>query len=208
MTYTDLQADIAGWMNRTDLTAQIPGFIRIAESRMQLDVRSWQMIAPVSVFVQAAGAASIPVPDDWLEWDALYIDRGRLEYVTPDVMQQFIREGSTANIQKYSMVGNQLYVGGPPRADEAPVSVHATYYAKIPALADAALSNWLLDTYPALYLYASLVSACTYVGDDQGSAGYSALYAALLTDINSNATKATVSGGTWRKRSGMYGGLR
>src|SRR5579884_2793693 len=34
-TYTNLQTAIANWLNRSDLTAQIPDFITIAEAQMQ-----------------------------------------------------------------------------------------------------------------------------------------------------------------------------
>ncbi len=41
-TYTELQAAIASWLNRGDLTAQIPDFIALAEADInaQFDIRS------------------------------------------------------------------------------------------------------------------------------------------------------------------------
>ena len=32
--YSDLQSAVAGWLNRTDLTSQIPDFIALAESKL------------------------------------------------------------------------------------------------------------------------------------------------------------------------------
>ena len=202
MTTATLQADIAAWMNRTDLTTQIPGFIRIAESRIALDVRSWQMIVALTLTQPADGVtSSIPVPLDWLEWDALWISGRPLDYVQPEVMAQFIRAGNTASIAKYTMVGGKLIVGATIPTTSPAVAVATTYYQHVTPLVASGDTNWLLDTYPALYLYASLASACRFVKDDQRAAGYSDNYVNLLTDINSNATKAPKSGSQWRQRA-------
>lgn len=198
MTTATLRTDIAAWMNRTDLTAQIPGFIRIAESRFALDLRSWQMVT-LATLVQTEGEGYIKVPADWLEWDKLSINDRALDYVKPDVMQQFIRAGRSRGV--YSMVGGNLIVNGVIGEGFPDVTVDATYYARIPPLVQDADTNWLLDTYPALYLYASLASACRFVKDDQRAAGYSDMYTNLLGDINSNAIKAPLSGSQWRQRA-------
>jgi hypothetical protein len=42
-TYTGLQSEIAGFLNRTDMTAIIPTFIALAESQMARDIRHWRM---------------------------------------------------------------------------------------------------------------------------------------------------------------------
>jgi len=38
-SYSDLQTTIAGYLARTDLTTQIPDFIRLAETRLRRDLR-------------------------------------------------------------------------------------------------------------------------------------------------------------------------
>ena len=43
-TYATLQATIASYLARTDLTVQIPEFIRLAENRLVRDLRIRQMI--------------------------------------------------------------------------------------------------------------------------------------------------------------------
>lgn len=202
MTTATLRTDIAAWMNRTDLAPQMAGFIRIAETRIALDVRSWQMVAPVTL-TQTEGESNIPVPPDWLEWDSLTINDRDLDYVTMDVMRGFIRQGRTnsGNGGVYSMVGGLLIVAGEIATGSADITVEATYYQRIPALVNDADTNWLLDTYPALYLYACLASACRFVKDDQRASGYSDNYANLLADINSVAIKAPKSGSQWRQRA-------
>lgn len=46
MTYPELLAQIAGYLNRDDLTDQIPIFVSLAESRMQREMRGWWGVAP------------------------------------------------------------------------------------------------------------------------------------------------------------------
>ena len=204
MTMATLKTDIAGWMNRTDLATQTPGFIRIAESRIALDVRSWQMLELIQL-TQLAGASSISVPVDWLEWDRLWIGGAPLDYVTPDVMQDAIRNsdpnGGNAWRGRYSMIGGELIVAGLIPTGAPAIVVAASYYQQIPPLVADTDTNWLLDTYPALYLYASLASACRYVKDEQRAGAYSDNYTNLLADISSVAIKSQHSGSQWRQRA-------
>ena len=47
-SYSDLQTAIAGYLARTDLTTQIPDFIRLAETRLRRDLRIRQMLKSVT----------------------------------------------------------------------------------------------------------------------------------------------------------------
>ena len=42
-TYSELKTSIANWLNRDDLTTQIPDFISLAEENASLLVRHWRM---------------------------------------------------------------------------------------------------------------------------------------------------------------------
>lgn len=69
--YTDLQASIARWMNRTDLGADIPGFIANAEARIATDLRVRKML--VSLPISAAAGEGALLPAGWLEFKSLSI---------------------------------------------------------------------------------------------------------------------------------------
>ena len=43
-TYTELKATVADWLNRQDLAAQIPDFIRLLEVQVQRTLRVRQML--------------------------------------------------------------------------------------------------------------------------------------------------------------------
>jgi len=65
-TYSELQTAIANFLARSDLTAQIPDFIKLAESRMsrELETRSQEKRAQATV---AAGDEFVARPTDMRE---------------------------------------------------------------------------------------------------------------------------------------------
>ena len=201
-SYSGLQSAVARYMNRTDLGPDIPGFIAIAESRIALDLRHWQMVQPLMLTAPAADGW-VRVPDDWLEWDHVTVGQRLLEYATPE---QFWRaagppDSFNRRADQYTMEGAMLLVAAPstdPNATD--IDVQATYYARIPALNDTDPAGWLLTQFPMVYLYGSLVSACEFVKDDSRAQGWAAQYQASVQALNSGSTKALTSGSPLRMR--------
>lgn len=75
----------------------------------------------------------------------------------------------------YVTVGSVLnLVGGSSALDYA-----LTYLQSIPALSSTNATNWLLLREPALYLYAALVEASPYIGDDARASVWATQYATL-----------------------------
>jgi hypothetical protein len=192
---TDLTKAVAGYMNRTDLDPAMDSFIVIAEGRIALDLRTWQMVKPATL-TQSEGEEWIAVPADWLEWDGLWIDGDRLDYASPDTWQNLVNTQRTAG--QYSMLGGYLLVADMLPTGAPDIVVKASYYARIPALNDTDPAPWLLTQYPQVYLYAALVSACEYVKDDARAQGWAAQYQAMVSTLNSISRKALVSGSTLR----------
>ena len=63
--YSGLKASIANWLNRTDLTSEIPDFIELAENRIFHDVRVPTNEKTVLLTLSSDGYATIP--SDFLE---------------------------------------------------------------------------------------------------------------------------------------------
>ena len=60
-TYANLQTSIANYVARSDLTTQIPDFIKFAETRLRRELRIRQMISLATITATAGNAAaSIP----------------------------------------------------------------------------------------------------------------------------------------------------
>ena len=136
-TYTELKSAVARWMNRTDLDTQIPDFITIAESRIALSVRSWQMVQRVTL-TQTAGEYGVPIPDDWLEWDRIWLDGEDepLAYADIDYFSSLLIGGDMAHSGKYTMDGGLLVTIGTIATGQPDQVVQASYYARIPSLND------------------------------------------------------------------------
>ena len=71
--YTTLQATIADYLARSDLTTQIPEFIRLAEDRLLRDLRIRQMIK-VATASTTAGDATVSLPSDFLAMKDLHLN--------------------------------------------------------------------------------------------------------------------------------------
>ena len=71
-SYTSLQATIADYLARSDLTAQIPEFIRLGEERLRRDLRIRQMIK-VATTTLTTGDSTVEIPSDFLRMKDLHI---------------------------------------------------------------------------------------------------------------------------------------
>ena len=171
--YTDLQQALADWLNRADLTQQIPDFIKLAEGTLNSVIRSTYMVATTTVSV-SSNTQRAAVPADFLE--ALYLQvaatpTSTLEQVDPAQLIVLRRARlRTAGVPRFFAVIGRNFEFAP--VPSTTTSVEVTYYQRIPALASNA-TNWLLTNNPDIYLYASLVHAAPFLMDDQRSVLFS-----------------------------------
>ncbi len=164
--YTDLQAEIAQFLGRTDLSASIPLFVRMAEARMNRELRLKLMEREAWTTVKA-GQGVIPLPDkrvpgDWnvfLEMRDLRLNGSilkNLDYMSLDRIPER-REAGTP--YAYSIRGRELVLIPTPNKD---CELLLTYYAEVPQLGSKQPSNEILLRLPDLYLYGSLVASGGY----------------------------------------------
>jgi hypothetical protein len=71
--YTDLKATIASYLARSDLTAQIPDFIQLAETRLRRELRIRQMLKVVTT-ATVAGDSTVELPSDYLQMRDLHMN--------------------------------------------------------------------------------------------------------------------------------------
>jgi len=60
--YASLQSQIAAWLNREDLTAQIPVFIQFVEADINTRLRTREMIVRATA---TSSAEYVQLPADW-----------------------------------------------------------------------------------------------------------------------------------------------
>lgn len=191
-TFSGLKAAVADFLNRDDLTAQIPAFITMAESKFNRRLRVRQMILRATATIETAFFA---YPGDWLENKEFQLNTNpitKLEYITESFGNHLRATRFTAagKPQFFTVVGEQLeFIPTPDTEYEGEL----TYYAKIPALSDENTSNWLLRYAPDLYVYGALVEATPFLKDDDRLNTWAQLYLNVIQDIEVADERASVA---------------
>lgn len=167
-TYSDLLAGISDWMVRSNLT-RAADCVRLFEEEFNNELR----LRPMQARVTNAAVSSEygTVPDDFLSEVSLAVVDGRpLQPATVAELDEFaacndVRRRPT----HYAVVGNAFRYWPVPDTD---YTVKLTYHQKVPALSDAAPTNWLLEQASGVYLYGSLVHAAPYLRDQAAEATF------------------------------------
>lgn len=139
--------------------------VLLAESKMNRTLRTRQQItrAPVVVVDQVAA-----LPVDFAQLSGLY-HRGY------EVLGTNLQRGARG------MYAVDTAIRGPNGIYEI------EYYAKVPTLTvSLASSNWLLETYPDVYLYAVAVEAARHLRDPEQAATFQAALDAALASVRAD----------------------
>lgn len=191
-SYDGLQASIADFLNRSDLTAVIPDFITLAEAQMarRLVSRANQGMAVPRRLMQrvdaaiAQGAEYVAVPSDMLGPLDLTLQVSppiELDYLDPANLEREKALARWIGAPKfYTVVGGELQLY--PVADQA-YDAELIYIARTPALSETAPANWILEDYPDAYLYGALVQSAPYLRDDARLDLWGTLFTAALDDM-------------------------
>ena len=154
MNFTSLKTEVANYLHRTDLTAQIPLFIELAEAYLFRELRIKEMQISVSG-TTVGGYATLPAGfGSVARLTVTYAGREQsLDYMaSPDASVV----GSGA--EGYSLENNKLRIWGASTGQ-----AYTLYY--IPAivnLSPTVATNWLLDNAPELYLDASCLQGAKF----------------------------------------------
>jgi hypothetical protein len=169
-TYANLLIDVGEYTGHNDIAAVFPLFLRLAESKLNRNLRtSYQETTALAPVVD--GVATLP--SDFLEARA---------YVASDVRQT-----------NFVVSGNTITSLGAPWSGDLTVS----YYARIPPLSLDNASNWLLSLDYNVYLYALAVEVGIWAKDPElvkaaESMRDSAISTVMLNDENARWGRARV----------------
>jgi len=163
-TYSELRDAVGRWLKRADATALIPDFIALAEGRMQSDLTTMRALWQRSPATLTAGDPVIAVPDDLMTPISVSLIESDRRCALPIMAASYVRPTATTagrpDVCAFS--GQELHVYPTP---DAAYTVEMIYQRRIPALSDAAPSNWLLDQSPNLYLYGALIESVSFSRD-------------------------------------------
>lgn len=210
-TYAELQAEIIGFLGeRTDLIAKVPSWVTLCEESLNARLRCREQHER-AIALLTEEFEYLPVNFGAVDYVRLGDGNGgyvRLKYRT---MQQLDNEWHGAQaVDKpaaFSIIGTQIRFAPPPTPFVIPDGVDPDlepakcrhfelgYWTKVAPLTSPTSYNVVLQTYPSLYLFGSLVEAEPYLANDQrvqlwGTRFEGALKAA--NEMDTNDTKAAM----------------
>jgi len=180
--YTTLQATIASYLARTDLTSEIPEFIRLAEDRLLRDLRIRNLIK-VATTKTTAGDATVSLPFDFVSMKDLHIQGNPTQTVKFLSTSNFFRNAQTSISglpDRYTLLGSEFQFAPIP---DSVYTLQMVYFHRPPYLSDTNSSNlWLANT-PDLLLYASLGEAEPYLMNDERINTWASMYDRAVTAL-------------------------
>ena len=202
-TYAELQAAIADTLNRDDLTSAIPDFITLAEADMQRRVKHWRQEKRSTAELDTQYSA---IPADFLEAIRFYItsnDTSPLELISQSEMldRRYRNADTTGKPHYYAITAGEIEVYPTP---DGTYNAELYYYSRIPALSDSNTSNWVLEYFPDLYLYGSLIHSAPYLKNDERTQVWAALYQSAIDGINAESESSKFGGSGRRMKIRSY----
>jgi len=176
-TYSELQAAVASWLHRGDLTTEIVDFIKLAEADMQVRARLEQWAASASVSL-TAGVGDLP--SDYHKAIAVTYGSGKytLEYLPKAQFDGAASRAESSEPAWYTIVGSKINV-----YPLVTGTVTLNYMAKFTNLSGTATTNSLLTLFPDAYLQGSLLQACIWARDTEGIGLHAPLFEAALSRV-------------------------
>ena len=190
--YTELQASVADFLNRGDLTSVIPDFVTMTEAEFNRTLR----VSDMSVRTRAPlDSQYVKLPDDFLGMrniDLLTDPVTPLTYKNLQNLDIHRSNDATGKPLYYSIMQNNIEFAPVPDSD---YTIEIVYYQKIPALSINP-TNWLLADHPDAYLYGTLMHSAPYLQADERVGLWAGKYNQIIQQITSSDEKAKFSGST------------
>ena len=165
-SYSNLQTAVADWLNRDDLSSQIPDFIRLAEAEIRriLEADELRVVGTVSLDSGQVDLGSGVRNLESLALTTLGSD-GRVEIVTPERLF-WLRGlfGQTAGIPRFAALVNGDILTAP--IPDTTYTADVVYSAALVPL-ETTSPNWLLTNHPDVYLYGALLASAPFIREDE-----------------------------------------
>jgi len=192
-SYSDLQTTIAGYLARSDLTSQIPDFIRLAETRLRRDLRIRQMLKSVTTSTVGSDA-TIGLPSDFLEVRDLIIEGSppqSLNYLSPSAFNRSARTWQSGKPLDYTVLASEFQVAPIP---DGVYTAKMLYFAAPTFLSDSNTSNVFLANTPDALLYGSLLEAEPYLMNDARVNTWGTMFDRAMASITRSDEQGQYSG--------------
>ena len=196
-TYSELQTDVANWLDRDDLTARIPEFIALAEARFNrvLRLRSMETKQTAST---AGGQRNYALPTNYIQMRNFQLNTSPLtvlSYVTPEIYDRLWGGSAGGTPQFYTILANEISLGPIPGSV---ITMEMLFYKRFDYLSVAAPTNWLLTNAPDVYLYGSMLEAEPFIMNDERVPLWAAALDRAISSMQEQDNKDRHSGSALR----------
>lgn len=183
--YSDLKTEIANYLGRSDLTSQIPTFIRLAEERLARDLRTRHMLK-VSQATMTADDSTVALPSDFLAMKDIHIDGNPIKTLQFQNSSNFFRNARVSDKGipvMYTLLASEFKFAPIPDSN---YTLKLIYYYKPDYLSDSNVSNLFLANCPDLLLYGALAEAEPYLMNDERIQTWASLYDRGLASLRAS----------------------
>jgi len=181
-TYTELQADVASYLHRSDLSSGSPTpiqeFIEKARLRIARDLRSLEMETTATLTGPTADVFALP--SDFIEARKVHADGASLRAVNFDEISYWTAADSP---YVYAIYGRNIWVPGA-------TTVDLTYFKADATLTSGSTEHASMLNHPQIWLYASLAEAALYIRDFELMDRMTAMYQLEVQAANARAELA------------------
>lgn len=162
--YTELQAAVTNWLNRSDLASRIPEFIALAEADIRRELRDRKL---VGVLNMVAGQSNLVLPATIIkELKSLRYNTSTLQHelreMTPGGVAK-VREVTAGVPSAYFVAGGTVYFNRPP---DSAYTLETVYIEALTALSGGNPSNNTLTNSPDIYMYGALLQSAPFLEHD------------------------------------------
>ena len=208
-TYTELKDAVADWLDRSDLTARIPDFIALAETRINRELRIRPMEVR-SLMTTTAGNQYFNLPGGYIQMRNIQLNTNPvtpLEYITPEMMDRLYGSSTTGKPRAYTLIGDEIQLSPIP---DSTYSLEMAFYEKFTSLGDGTsgtvTSNWLTLNAPDILLYGALLEAEPFIKNDERVPVWLNGYSNAVDKLQKADARDRHSGSAMRVRN-IYSGV-
>tara|TARA_R110002051_G_C8567285_1_gene475209 strand:- start:130 stop:756 length:627 start_codon:yes stop_codon:yes gene_type:complete len=202
-TYTELQTAVKNWSKRADLDSLIPDFIKLAELRVNRNLRIRKMETRVTTNT-VASQEYYGLPTNFLQMRSFKLNTSPLRdltFVTPEQMDERWAGSQTGMPRAYTIAGDELRVGPKP---DGIYEMEMLYWQSPASLTDSATTNFMLTANPDALLYASLIELNSYSEHNEGVMKYAKLFNETIDAVQKEDDRDRASGSALTVRGDQY----
>ena len=173
-SYAELVTELGDYLNRADLAAKVPTFVRLFEAQLNRRLRSPDM---EQTFTRTTVAGTLS-----------YALNSRVR----ELREVELDTSATSNPATYTVTGESIEFDSDPGDGQ---TLTYTGYVTLAGLSDSNTTNWLLDDHPDAYLYGTLAQAYAFEKDEERAATYQAVVDDVIEQIKREANEKRMPAG-------------